>query len=507
MMDGSTDPQAAPGATARVMPQYDAVIVGTGFSGLSAAIKLKQAGIHNFVMLERGAEVGGTWRVNTYPGCACDIPSHLYSFSFAQNPDWSRRYPSQPELWAYLRGVADRYQLRAHIRFNHAVTSAHFIEREGYWRVETAQGNFTARVVISAAGGLSEPSIPALPGLESFTGKMMHSAQWDDRYDVSGKRVAVIGAGASAIQIVPAIAPKVSQLKLFQRTPPWIQPRNDRPITPVEKFLLRWVKPLQWLYRAKIFLVHEFRMVYFSRPKLMQYGHAASLKHMHAAIKNQQLRAKLTPNYVMGCKRILVSDDYFPALARPNVELHTAGIREITSSGIRTQDGVLHEVDCIIFGTGFQVTDNPLTSMIHGRDGRTLTDAWSAAGEASYLGVLVKGFPNLFMTVGPNSGTGHNSLVFVCEQQAKYIVRLLRFMRARGAKTLEVKASVQDAFFYWAQAWFKKSVWGSGCKSWYQNKHGSIVAIWPGYSYQLKNRLARFDPDDFLLDADAGEPA
>ncbi|MGH3850304.1 MAG: flavin-containing monooxygenase, partial [Pseudonocardiaceae bacterium] len=346
------------------------------------------------------------------------------------------------------------------------------------------QGEFTGRVLVAAPGGLSVPTIPALPGLGDFKGKVMHSAEWDSGYALAGKRVAVIGTGASAIQIVPAIAPLASELKVFQRTPPWIQPRRDRPITALEKFLLRWAPPLQWLYRLAIFLQHEFRLVYFAHAKLMQFGHAAALKNMHAIIADPQLRAKLTPNYVMGCKRVLVSDDYYPALTRPNVELITTGIRTLTPTGIRTHDGGLHEVDCIVFGTGFQVTENPNNGIVHGRGGQSLVEAWRDSGEEAYLGTLVKNFPNLFLMVGPNAGTGHNSIVYVCEQQARFIVRLLRLMRARGATTLEVKPAVQDAFNTWAQDWFRNSVWGSGCKSWYQNRHGKVIAIWPGYSYQ-----------------------
>lgn len=498
-MDGSTTSVNAVTAA----PQYDAVIIGAGFSGLCAAIKLRRAGITNFVVLERAGEVGGTWWANTYPGCACDIPSHLYSLSFAQNPDWSRRYPSQPELLAYLKRVADRHALRSQIRFDHTVTDSQFVEDGGFWRVTTAQGAFTGRVLIAAVGGLSIPALPAIPGIESFTGKHMHSAQWDASYDFTGKRVAVIGTGASSIQIVPAIAPSVAKLTLFQRTPPWIQPRNDRPITGFEKFLLRWVKPLQWLYRAKIFLQHEFRLIFFSNPALMQYGHAAALKHMHAAIRDPQLRAKLTPNHVMGCKRVLVSDDYYPALARPNVELVTTGIREITPMGLRTQDGAFHEVDCIVLGTGFQVTENPNSAMVRGRGGRSLVEVWRDSGEEGYLGTVVKDFPNLFLMIGPNAGTGHNSLVYVCEQQVKFVVRVLKLMRMRGARTIEVRPAVQDAFNVWAQAWFKRSVWGSGCKSWYQNRHGKVIGIWPGSSNQLRKRLSHFDPADFLFDREA----
>ncbi len=334
----------------------DVAIIGSGFGGLCMAIKLKEAGIDNFVILEKDEMFGGTWRVNHYPGAACDVPSHLYSFSFAQNARWTRKFPSQPELWAYTRDVVRKFKLAPHIRVSTALMSADFDESSGSWRVVTSQGAFNAKCVVSATGALSRPSIPKVAGLESFRGKMFHSADWEHDYALAGKRVAVIGTGASAIQFVPEIAPQVAQLNLYQRTAPWVLPRPDRAISQPEHWLLDHVKPLQWLYRGLTYLRYESRLVAFTKLRfLSRLLQRMAERQIARHIKDPALRAKLTPDYTPGCKRLLLMNTYYPTLARPNVKVCTDGIKEVRANSIVGNDGVERPVDAIIFGTGFDV--------------------------------------------------------------------------------------------------------------------------------------------------------
>jgi cation diffusion facilitator CzcD-associated flavoprotein CzcO len=400
---------------------YEIAIIGTGFGGLCVAIALQRAGIDSFVMLEKGEDIGGTWRDNQYPGCACDVPSHLYSFSFAPNPNWSRMYSPQPEIWDYLRRVTDRYRLRPHMRFNTAMTAARYDDGSGTWLIETGAGtSLRARSLVSAMGALSRPAFPDIAGLANFSGEVFHSQQWDQRIDLANKRVAVIGTGASAIQIVPQIAAKVKQLHLFQRTPPWIIPRMDRSITDVEHALFRWLPFTQRLYRYWIYWKMELRVLGFTfKTDLLKASEKLAIKHMHKHIADPALRARLTPNYRLGCKRVLVADDFYPALTRPNVELVTDGIREITSSGIATVNGAERTIDVIILATGFHVADNYFDVSIAGKNGVNISDVWQDKAEA-YYGATTAGFPNFFMITGPNTGLGHTSMVFMIEAQVNY---------------------------------------------------------------------------------------
>ena len=480
---------------------FPIAILGTGFAGLGLAIRLKQQDREDFVVLERASDVGGTWRDNTYPGCQCDIPSHLYSFSFAPNPDWSRLFPTQPEIWDYLRGCADRYGIRPHIRFDTAVQGAAWDEEQGLWRVQTSRGEITATVLVSGQGGLSEPALPAIPGIETFQGAMFHSARWDHDHDLRGERIAVIGTGASSIQFIPKIAPEAGRLTLFQRTPPWIMPHPDRPVRAWEKRLFKALPFTQKLFRAGIYAFFESRVLPFTRkPDLMKAGERIALKHMREQIPGDpELRAKLTPGYRMGCKRILMSNTYYKALAAPNAEVVTDAITEVREHAIVTADGTEHEVDTIILGTGFHVADMPFTDWVTGRGGRTMADVFQGSPQA-YLGTTVAGFPNLFLLTGPNTGLGHNSIVYILESQFNYVLDALRVMRERGAAVVEVRPEAQERFNAAVQKQMKGTVWTTGgCASWYIDRNGLNTTLWPGWTWDFRRRTRRFDPAPYVL--------
>ncbi len=354
-------------------------IIGSGFGGIGTAIRLKQEGVENFIIFERAGDVGGTWRDNTYPGCACDVESHLYSFSFAPNPDWTRSFSSQPEIWAYLKRCAREFGVLPHIRFHHEVREAIWDEAAQRWRIETSQGSYTASVLVMASGALSEPAVPRLPGLEAFQGKTFHSARWDHNYDLTDRRVAVVGTGASAVQFVPEIQPKVAKLHLFQRTPPWIIPRHDRALSELERRLFRRFPAAQRAARSSIYLFRELFLLGFRHLWLARQVERIARRHLERSVPDPKLRAKLLPHYAIGCKRILISDDYLPSLMRSNVEVVTEGIAEVRRASIVDCSGVERPVDAIIYGTGFRVTDPPLAQHIRGREGRTLGEVWAGS--------------------------------------------------------------------------------------------------------------------------------
>lgn len=477
--------------------QHRIVVIGTGFAGIGMAVRLKQAGYHDFVVLERADDVGGTWRDNTYPGCRCDVPSHLYSFSFAPNPDWSSTFSPQPEIEDYLRKVTDGFRVRPHIRFGHAVESAHW--QDDHWLIHTNQGDFTADMVLSGMGPLAEPSIPELPGIESFEGEVFHSAQWNHELDLSGRKVAVIGTGASAIQFVPAIQPEVEELHLFQRTPPWVMPRPDRRITAAEKRVYRAFPLVQKAVRAGIYWSRESLVLGFAKlPAMMKQGQKIAERHLHQQIRDPELRAKLTPDFTLGCKRVLISDDYYPAVAQPNVEVVTEPVFEVTPTGIVTEDGVKHEVDTIIYGTGFRVTDLPVMDMLHGRDGKTLREAW-ANGMEAHLGTAIAGFPNFFLLIGPNTGLGHSSMVFMIESQIAYILDVLRTMDAEGLREVEVRPEVQRQFVDGVRSSMRNTVWTrGGCTSWYLDSEGRNTTLWPSFTFRFRQLTKRFDRSEYV---------
>jgi cation diffusion facilitator CzcD-associated flavoprotein CzcO len=478
---------------------YDVVIVGSGFSGICSAIKLKEAGIDNFVMLEKDEVFGGTWRVNTYPGAACDIPSHLYSFSFAQNAHWSRLFPRQDELLDYTRRVVRDYGLEQHLRLGTALQSAHFDEAAGAWRIATSQGAMTARTVIFAIGLLGRPSVPKFAGTERFRGHSFHSAQWDHGVDLRGKRVAVIGSGASAVQFVPEIQPLAQQLDHYQRTAHWVLPRPDRAVTRAERWLLERVRPLQQLYRAKHYLQFESRVVLFiflpALAKIMQWQ---ALRHLKRQVADPQLRARLVPNYTLGCKRVLLTNDYYPALAQTNVAVLKDGIREVREHSIVGNSGEERPVDVIIYATGFDVEHAYGPIELRGRGGCSFAQALED-GAGAYKGATVAGFPNFFMITGPNTLLGHNSMIYMIESGVRYAVQGVRRVLRDGLHSVEVQPAVQGAYNRKLQQKLQGTVWHTGCQSWYLDSRGRNLVIWPGFTFHYRHLTRRFDIDSYTV--------
>jgi cation diffusion facilitator CzcD-associated flavoprotein CzcO len=479
-------------------PDVDVLIIGAGFGGLGMAIRLRQAGADRFTILERTAEIGGTWRDNTYPGCACDIPSHLYSWSFESNPEWTRMYPSQTEIQEYLLRSVDKYGLRSSIRFDSEVREAVFEEREQIWRVTTVRGDsITARSVVAGMGGLSRPAYPKLPGLDRFEGPSFHSARWDHSCDLAGKRVGVIGTGASAVQFVPQIAPRVERLHLFQRTPPWVLPKMDGPIGAHWRWMFRNVPGTMFAFRALLYWRQELLAPGFTlNPRLMAPLEKMGRAHIAKAISDPELRRRVTPDYRIGCKRILIANDYYPALGRSNVELVTESIAEILPHGTVTSDGIERPVDALIFGTGFRATDLLTPMRVVGRNGVDLNDAWREGLEA-YYGITGAGYPNLFMLVGPNTGLGHNSIIFMIEAQVHYVMECLRLMNLREAKAIEVRREAQEHFNRNIQARLQRTVWMSGCKSWYLDARGRNTTLWPGSTVGYWAQTREVDAGDY----------
>ena len=480
------------------------VIVGTGFSGIGMAIALKKAGVSNFVILEKAASVGGTWRENTYPGCACDIRSHLYSYSFEPKADWSRESAPQEEILGYIEHCADKYGLRPHIRFGAEVTGAEYDEQNASWEITLADGGLVrGKAIVAGLGPLHLPSIPELPGLERFEGTAFHSAQWDHDYDLTGKRVAVIGTGASAIQFVPRIAGQARHLTVFQRTAPWILPRPDRAFSTSEKRTFQRVPGARFAYRNMIYWLQESFVLGFEHPRLIKAAERLGREHIGRQVADPQLRRKLTPDYTLGCKRTLVSSDYYPAFNQPGVDLETGGIAEIRPRSIVTAGGREVEADAIIFGTGFHVTDAMAKLNITGRDGLKIADAWRD-GVTAHLGSTVAGFPNLFFIVGPNTGLGHNSMIFMIEAQIRYITDCLRLVARSRARSIEVRPEAQQRFNEWVQEKSGGSVWlKGGCASWYLDAGGVNRALWPASTINFWLRTRRVKAADFRLEGAA----
>ena len=476
--------------------EVDVLVIGGGFAGLCMAIRLRQMGL-SFVLLERDAEVGGTWQANTYPGCSCDIPSHLYSFSFALSAKWSRTYPPQPEILAYLQGCVDKFQIRDDILLDTEAREGVFDEAGNVWRVRTHRGDtIAARALVSAMGQLSRPAYPKLPHLERFKGKIFHSSQWDHSYDLSGKKVAVLGTGASAIQFVPQIAPQVEKLCVFQRSPPWILPKLDFQHANWLQWMLRFVPGSKRLTRSLLYWTQEAVYIGLARPSLMRPLEGIARAHLARKIADPRLRKALAPSYVMGCKRILLSNDYYGAFARENVELVTEGITEIRDQSIVTQDHSERSFDAIIFATGFQGTELLSPLRVIGRNGAVLSEVWRDGAE-TLLGMTMAGFPNLFMLVGPNTFLAHNSVVFMIEAQVHYIVKALQWLRRTGNATMDLRSDAQSQFGRDLQRLMRGTVWGTGCKSWYLDDRGRNVSLWPASSANYWLRTRRFSPDDY----------
>jgi cation diffusion facilitator CzcD-associated flavoprotein CzcO len=478
-------------------PTPQIVIVGAGFGGLAMAIALVRAGIRSFTILERASGLGGTWRDNTYPGAACDVPSHLYSFSFAPKHDWSRAYSEQPEILAYLQACAKRYGLADHIRYNADVIAATYDDARERWRIDVARGEpIEADIFISACGQLNRPAYPAIPGRERFAGDAFHSARWSHDVDLRGKRVAVIGTGASAVQFVPQIAPLVDSLTLFQRSAAYVIPKADRAYGRIETLAFRFVPFLQRLNRLRKYLEHETRVIAFAYFKALTVIPLMSFrKHLKKQVTDATLRKTLEPAYAIGCKRVMISNDYFPALARPNVEIVSEKIERISETGIVTADGRERAFDAIVFGTGFDATHFLVPMRVLGRDGRDLHEAWRGGAHA-YLGIVVPGFPNFFMIYGPNTNLGHNSIVYMIESQVRYVMSAIAAYE-RGNAPLEVRADVERTFNERVQKRIGKSVWAAGCDSWYINGSGHNANNWPEFTFEYRRRTRAIDLADF----------
>jgi len=507
-----TPPDTPPGADGS---DYGVAILGAGFGGICMAVKLLEAGRRDFVVFEKAASLGGTWRDNTYPGCGCDVPSHLYSYSFAQNPSWSRTYATQPEILSYLGRVAAERGVDRHVAYDTAIASMEWDEVAGLWRLTARDGRrFTARVVVSAVGALHVPKMPVLEGLDRFAGPAFHAARWRHDVDLAGRHVAVIGTGASAIQFIPEIARTVGSLTVYQRSPPWVLPRGDRPVSAVMRWLFAAVPGLLGAWRAAAYWRAETVALGLAyKPKLMSAGQKRSARFKEQAITDESLRLKLNPFYTMGCKRVLLSDDFYATMTRSNVELVTDPIREVRPASIVAADGCERPCDVLIHGTGFEAF-NPAASVdIRGRGGRRLADDWRD-GPVAFRGVAVAGYPNYFMLMGPNTGLGHNSIVFMIEAQVRYVMQCLRWLDRRRLATVEVREDVQRDYNERLQARFTRTVWrdrpGTAwqlpCTSWYVDARGRNTALWPGFSAAYWLTMRRADIRHFAAARNANQP-
>jgi cation diffusion facilitator CzcD-associated flavoprotein CzcO len=487
---------------------HEVAIVGAGFGGLGMAIRLKKEGIEDFVLLERGADVGGTWWVNSYPGCQCDIPSNLYSFSFAPNHDWDRAYPMRDQILEYLRDCARRFDVLRHTRLNCELVGATWITGEQHWELETPAERLAARVLVAAPGLLSEPSIPALPGLERFEGRAFHTANWDHSEDLSRKRVALLGSGATAVQVVPNIQPRLTKLHLFQRTPPWVVPHFDHPVRPRLRELYRRVPALQRLSRAGIYALRETFVPGITRDRRFLKGQAFTARmHLRRQVPDPELRERLTPDYHIFCKRIILSNEWYPAIQAPNVDIVSSGVREVREGSVVDNDGVEREIDTLIFATGFRPAELPIAERVRGRDGSSLAEVWAGSPQA-YLGTTVSGFPNLLLFYGPNLNLGHSSIVYMLESQTNYALDALRTMRTRGAAEFEVRPEAQDAYNEEIQERLSRTVWNTGgCGSWYFDRNGRNSIQWPGFTFEFRRRTRRFDAAAYRLAPPKPAPA
>jgi cation diffusion facilitator CzcD-associated flavoprotein CzcO len=473
-------------------------IVGGGLSGIGAAAMLRRAGIGDVVVLERAGEVGGTWRDNTYPGCACDVPSALYSFSFAPNPAWGRLYAGQPEIQRYARRVAREHNVEEHVVTGADVRSATWDEQAQRWRIATTRGDWTARALISATGPWSEPVLPDVPGLDAFAGEVFHSSRWNHDHDLAGRRVAVIGTGASAVQFVPRIQPQVERLTVFQRTAQWVLPKLDRRVTAAEQALYRRLPLTQRALREAMYYTFELAGLAERNPRAMGGFQRIARRHLERSVADPRLRAALTPDHVLGCKRILFSNDWYRALTRSNVELVPHAVTEVTAGGVVGADGVERPADTLILGTGFGITEMPIAARVTGRDGRTLDETWGGS-PTGYLGTVISGFPNFFMILGPNVGNGHTSATVLIELQVQFAIDALKALERDGLASADVRPAVQKTFNEEVQRRLRGTVWNAGgCRSYYLDRNGRNSTIFPGSTLELRRR-ARFRPSEYVL--------
>jgi cyclohexanone monooxygenase len=473
-------------------------IVGGGLSGIGATVMLRRAGIGDVVVLERADEVGGTWRDNTYPGCACDVPSALYSFSFAPNPAWGRLYATQPEIRAYAKRVAHDHGVDEHVVTGADVTSAAWDDDAQRWRIETTRGTWTAQAIISATGPWSEPVLPDVPGLGDFEGAIFHSSRWDHEHDLADERVAVIGTGASAVQFVPRIRQQAGQVTVYQRTAQWVLPKLDRHVTAFEQALFRRFPRTQRALREAMYYSFELAGFAERNPRAMGGFQRIARRHLERAVEDPALRAALTPDHTLGCKRILFSNDWYRALTQPNVELVPHAVAEVRRGGLLGADGVERPADTLILGTGFGITEMPIAARVRGRGGRSLDEVWDGS-PTGHLGTVIHGFPNLFMILGPNVGNGHTSATVLIELQVAFAIDTLKRLERDGLASADVRPEVQDAFNAEVQRRLQGTVWNAGgCRSYYLDRNGRNSTIFPGSTLELRRRM-RFVPGDYAL--------
>lgn len=476
------------------------LVVGAGFAGMAAAAAVLRAEPQaDLLIIERADEVGGTWRDNTYPGCACDVPTSLYSFSFAPSAKWSHTFARQPEIHRYLTSVADLTWLRRHLITGCELLGATWDDGRQCWQVQTSLGTLTATVLVAATGALSTPKLPDVPGLNNFTGTVFHSATWNHDHDLTGERVAVIGTGASAVQFVPEIADRTSHLTVFQRTPAWVMPRMDRTLSRVEKALYRRVPLLQKMVRGTVYTYREGYLALLAHLTwLLPIVQLIAKARLRRQVPDPALRAALTPDFRIGCKRILLTNDWLPTLSRADVDVVTSALAEITDSGVRDGAGTLHEVDTIIFATGFTPTEPPVAHLLVGADGRTLAAHWAGSPNA-HLGLTVAGFPNLFLMYGPNTNLGHSSIVYMLESQAAYLAAALRTMRTEGLASIDVRPETQASYNAWVDDALRGTVWNSGgCSSWYLDSRGRNSVMWPTFTFRFRARTKTFDVQNYV---------
>lgn len=473
------------------------LIVGTGFGGLGTAIQAKIKGFEDLVIIERADEVGGVWRDNHYPGCACDVQSHLYSFSFAPNPNWSKDFAPQGEIYDYLKKCAQSFKLYPHIHFNTEMLSAKWVEEIGKWIVETSNGVYEARYLVLGCGSLSDPLIPEIVGQDKFSGDAFHSANWPTDLDLNGKRVAVIGTGASAIQFIPAIQPIVSQLTLFQRTPAWVLPRHDELIPAYKKSLFKNIKLTQKINRQMIYWKREYMALGFKFPILMKQAQHHALQNIKKSIFDPVLIKKVTPSYTLGCKRVLISNIYYPSLAQPNVHVVDSGIKQIRKNDIVDQDGIIRKFDVIIYGTGFKVKELPYANDVFGCSGLSLNEYWMGSPKG-FAGTTVNDFPNLFILHGPNVGLGHSSVIYMFEAQIEHIFNVIKIAQNKKMPILEPTAIAQSQYTHWIDQTMNGSVWtAGGCESWYLDETGRNSSLWPSFTFHFKQKISKVDEKDY----------
>lgn len=462
------------------------------------AINLLKEGINDFVLLERSDTIGGTWRDNTYPGAACDVVSHLYSYSFEPNPDWSRMFAPQKEIQAYLVHCVDKYGLRPYIRFGMDVTGGTYDKFNACWNVHVnGCQDVIASLWVNAMGPLNRAVTPQMPGLETFSGNVFHTSHWNHECDLTGQRVAVIGTGASAVQVIPNIAQKASELHVFQRSAAWVIHKSDREMRSWEKKLFRAVPIAQKLVRWLFYWINEATVIVLAkRPSLTRVIQKMALKHMHRSKLSPELKAKLTPNYIIGCKRILPSNNYYPTFARPNVHLHTDAIDRIDANGVKLINEGLKAVDVIIFATGFMAAEFPESFVVKGADGQRMSHVWKN-GPKAYFGTTLSGFPNMFFIIGPNTGLGHSSIVLMIEAQVDYILSIIQTMERKKAIAVDVRQEVQDIFNEEIQSRLTNTVWNSGCVSWYRTSAGKNTSLWPGFTFEFISRTKKVNQKDY----------